>query len=375
MQIGLNKTKTLMREDERAYKKKKRMLLLAAAAICLFSLCVKTVEAGLMPPMEVLAAYKTWIHVNLGKWFGWPIYLRRAQLIAEIPSYYDAVSRLKITIITFACGALLAMAGSIFQSVFRNPMAAPTMLGVNAGVGLGILALVLQYGELALSMPFQKYVYCYIGAAGMLALVLAVGKLSSGKKKFSVYDLLIVGAILSQVVSAVRTYYTFSMENDEVLLLQEVTNAIHVDTENISFLFLGTVLVFSMVPIWLVRFSFNAICFDHDEARSMGIHTGAMRIFSLILGTIMVTAAMVHCGTVGMISLIAPFISRAIFGADFRKIFWGNVLIGGTILVFCRDLTSLIYFTVEGLPIGTIVDFVAVPIFVAILLSQRRVWE
>lgn len=375
MQIGLKETAKQLKIDEHPYRKKMGLMVFVAIAIFLFSLCLKTVETGTISPAEVLANYKAWIHINVGKWFDWPVYLQRNQIIASLPSYYDSVNRLKITIITFVCGGMLSMSGSIFQSVFRNPIAAPTMLGVNAGVNLGILILVLQYDWLALAMPFEKYVYCYVGAAVMLAFVLAAGKLSSGKNKFSVFDLLIVGAILSQVVGAIRTYYTFSMENDQILLLNEVTNALSVNTDNISFLFLGAALLICMVPVYLIRFSFNAVCFDNDEAKSFGINTAAMKIIALLLGTFMITAAMVHCGTVGMVTLIAPFISRAVFGAEFRKVFWGNLLIGGAILVLCRDITAVIYFTAEGLPIGIVVDFVAVPIFVVIMVMQRRVWE
>lgn len=343
--------------------------------IFLGSLCLKTVEVGVIFPIDVLVNYKTWIQINLGKLFDWPIYLHRNQVIAGLPTYYDSISRLKITIITFVCGVMLALAGTLFQSVFRNPIAAPTMLGVNAGVNTGILLLVVQYGAGALMMPLQKYIYCYLGAAIMLALVLVAGKLSSGKNKFSVFDLLIVGSILSQIVSAVRSYYTFSMENDQALILTELTNVMNVNTENISFIFLGCVLIISVIPVYLMRFSLNAICFDNDEARSFGINTGIMKIIALLLGMIMVTAAMVHCGSVGMISLMAPFISRAMFGADFRKVFWGNLFIGGTMLLLCRDIVSLIHFGEDGMPIGTIVEFVAVPIFVIILITQRRVWE
>lgn len=375
MQIGLKETKRQIQLDEKGYKRNMRLLTGGVVLLLLVSLCVQTVGRGLNAPMDVLQAYKTWIHLSLAEQFNWPIYLQKSSIIDEIPIYYDAVNRLKITAITFACGAMLAMSGALFQSVFRNPMAAPTMLGINTGVNLGILFLVLNYGGRALFMPFQKYVYCYICAAIMLLLVLGAGKLSSGKKKFSVFDLLIVGAILSQIAGAVRSYATFNMSNEMVLILNQVTNAIRVNVENVSFLFLGGVLIICLVPSYLIRFSFNAVCFENDQSKSFGIRTGAMKLFALVIGSIMATAAVAHCGTVGMISLIAPFISRAIFGADFRRLFWGNLLMGGAMLVVCRDIAAMIYFITQGLPLGIIVDFVAVPIFTAILVMQRRVWE
>lgn len=371
MQIGLKETRRQMRLDERAYKKKMRLLTGAVILVLLASLCVQTVERGVNSPADVLTAYKTWIHLSLAQQFDWPIYLQKSRLIDQIPIYYDAVNRLKITVITFICGAMLAASGALFQSVFRNPMAAPAMLGINTGVNLGILFLVLAYGGAALSMPFEKYIYCYTCAAAVFLLVMGAGKLSSGKKKLSVFDLLIVGAILSQIVSAVRSYFTFSMDNDLILVLNQITNAIRVNVENISFVFLAIAALVSLVPMYLIRFSFNAVCFENDQSKSFGLRTGAMKIFALAAGCVMATAAMVHCGTVGMISLIAPFVSRAIFGADFRRLFWANVLIGGAMLVICRDIAAVIYFTAQGLPLGIVVDFVAVPIFTIILVYCR----
>ena len=89
----------------------------------------------------------------------------------------------------------------------------------------------------------------------------------------------------------------------------------------------------------------------------------------------MIAAAMIHCGAAGMISLIAPFISRGLFGAEYRGQFWGNLLIGGGVLVICKDIVGLIPFSSSALPLGTIVDFVMLPIFVMIIVSKRRVWS
>ncbi|MEA4921822.1 MAG: iron ABC transporter permease [Eubacteriaceae bacterium] len=375
MQIGLSDTKTIIEKDSMPYRKKLKILVVICIAVILVSLCLETIQRGVISPLKVVENYRLWMEYSFKKATGGNLYLLKQEIEANGTVYYDVISRLKITAITFICGIMLAMSGSIFQSVFRNPMAAPTMLGVSTGVNLGILILVLQFGGFAVNMPLEKYVYCYIGAAVMLAIVIGLGKLSSGKNKMSVYDLLIVGAIVSQLVGAVQTYITYNMENDELLLYQEISRAISVNTDNISFAFLGIAVLVCIIPMYMIRFSFNAVCFDNDDSRSMGVNSGAMKLATLILGTFMITAAMVHCGTVGMITLIAPFISRGVFGAEYRKVFWGNLLIGGILLVVCRDVASMITFNAEGLPLGTVVNFVTVPIFVIIMIKQRRVFE
>ena len=376
MQIGLKQTQEIHRTDTRAYRKK--LLLLAGALVLLFfaSLCIRVSSPGVISPADTLINLKTWMHLSLGEWLNWPISLQKLQIIEGLPDYYETVSAFKINLITVICGMMLALSGAVFQGVFRNPIAAPTMLGVSSGVEMGILILVLLHGAKAYTMPLEKYVYCYIGAAIMLVLVIVMGKLASGKNKFSVIDLLLVGAILSQIAGAVSTYLSYTMDDETVLIYREVSSAIYVNTDSSAFVFLAGAFLLSMVPMYFMRFSFNVLCFDNDQSYSMGINPRIMRFAVLIFGTVMITAAMVHCGAVGMISLIVPHISRYIFGAEFGRLFYGNLLIGGGILLLCRAVSSLFYFGYSGnLPIGVIVSLVCAPIFVVMMVKQKRGWE
>jgi iron complex transport system permease protein len=354
------------------------MLLLAAGVlfVSLFSLCVKTTVPGLIAPGDALRNLYEWIHLSVSRAQGGGAWARRFEIIDGLGgSYYDSISRFLISIITFACGMMLALSGNIFQSVFRNPIAAPSMLGVASGVQVGIIVLVLRYEFAAEGLPLEKYKYCYFFALAMLALVLVAAKLSSGSKKFSVFDLLIVAAIVQAIIGGVTSFFTYGMDNDLALALQNVSNAVRVNTEPISLYVLGAVFLISVIPFFLLRFSFNAVCFDSDESGSMGVNTRLVKFVSLALGSLMMTAGMVHCGSVGMISLIVPFIARAVFGAESKKLFWGNLLIGGLILLICRDIAAFIPFAETGLPIGAVVQFVAMPVFVLILFSGRRTWE
>ncbi len=364
---------TLIRYEKTAVRKKLLVIFAAAALIFFVSVCERSDFQGFYSPATVIENIKMWISLAGAKGVAGDI--SKLQAASELAGYLDTVYRVKLCTVTFVCGMVLAMAGMLFQNVFRNPIAAPTMLGVNTGVNLGIIALISSYGAVAAYMPFQKYIYCYTGAVIMLAAVLAVGKLSSGSGRFSVYDLLIAGAILSQIAGAGVTFYLYNSDNDAALVYQQISKAIYVDTQPVSLIFITAAAAVTLIPVYMARFSFNAVSFEDSEARSLGIKPAAVKITALILGTFMVTAGMVHCGSAGMVSLIVPFISRSIFGADFRKLFTGNILIGGAVLLLCRDIASFFPFGGYGLPIGTVVDFVAMPVFVIILVKQRRTWE
>ncbi|MDR2486379.1 MAG: iron chelate uptake ABC transporter family permease subunit, partial [Clostridiales Family XIII bacterium] len=122
-------------------------------------------------------------------------------------------------------------------------------------------------------------------------------------------------------------------------------------------------------------FSFNIVALDSDEAGSMGLDTRTVRLVSIVLGSVMAAAAMIHCGMVAMVSLIVPFLSRGIFGVESRRLFWGNLLLGGLMLLLCKDIAALIPFPGEGMPVGAIVELVAIPAFIAVLATRRRTWE
>jgi iron complex transport system permease protein len=359
-----------------SHKRKMQVLAIAIVVVFLLSMIVKTTVPGVNSPLAAFRNFFTWIELNMAHLFGWPVWLDRFNVIEALGgSYYDTVSRFLISVITFVCGMLLALSGNIFQSVFRNPIAAPAMLGVGTGVSIGLIVLVLTYGTAALTMPVEKYEYCYLFALIMLGSVLLIAKLSGGRRKFSVFDLLIVASIFSTVVGGIIGFFSYGMDNDLALVLADLSNAIVVNTEPVSFAALGIVSLISLVPFFLLRFSFNAVCFDNEESSSMGVNTRIIKFISLILGSLMVVAAMVHSGSVGMISLMVPFVSRSIFGAESRNLFWGNILIGGLVLLICRDIAAFIPYGNHGFPIGGIVQFLSMPVFILILISGRRTWE
>ena len=375
MQIGFDNTKLVIKQDQSLYRKKLGVLALISIFVFIFSLFIKQLEVGLISPTDIFANYKAWIQINVSNWMNTPTHLYKEQIIDSLTYYHGSIWRLKVTIISFTCGVLLAMSGAIFQTVFRNPIATPTMLGVNAGAGMGTLIFVLVYGGFASSMLKEKYIYSFVGAVMMFGIILITGKISSGKKKFSIFDLLIIAAILSLIFDAVESYILFEADNDFILLHRQVSDVMSVDINNEAFILLSVVTIISIIPIYLLRFTFNTLSFENDEAKSLGIDIGILKILVTFLGTVMITAAIVHCGLVAMMSLITPFISRAIFGADFRKMFWGNMIIGGTLMLVCRDIASIINFSVDGLPVGTVVSIAAMPIYVVIMVSQRRTWE
>jgi iron complex transport system permease protein len=206
--------------------------------------------------------------------------------------------------------------------------------------------------------------------------VILAGKRLSGKgKPFDIVTMLLIGSILAQLIGFAVSYETlFVMEPDVYEIYITLSQMLVVDTSWISWMALGIAALVSIIPVCLLRFRMNALAFDEAEVKLFGINFTMLRAIALICGAIMILAAQVHVGAVGMISLIVPFMSRSWFGVEFSKQFAGNVCISMIFLLVCRDIADLIPFVGAGIAIGSVVSVVALPLFMLIMAKQMRGW-
>jgi iron complex transport system permease protein len=182
--------------------------------------------------------------------------------------------------------------------------------------------------------------------------------------------------ILSQLISALSSYYILWVADMDVYqTFTELSQMLEVDTSLYSWIVLFIVCAVTLIPVYLLRFRFNALSFTDDETRLMGVNLPALRFVALILGAIMILAAQIHIGAVAMVSLIVPFLSRAWFGCEFRNQLVGNVCISTILLLICRDIADLIPFAYLGIGVGTVVSVAALPIFIFIMARHMRGWE
>ncbi len=291
--------------------------------------------------------------------------------------YHGVEAKAGIIGITLICAVLLAVSGMLYQNVFKNPIAGPGMLGVSSGVSLGMMLMVYLYGAEAFSMQGLRYALCYGFGAAILVFVILAGRRLSGKgKPFDIVTMLLIGSILSQLVGFVVTYVTlFVMDPDVYQQYITLSQMLVVDTSNVSWTVLLIASVVSLAPVVYLRFRLNALAFEEQEVRMLGINFTVLRAVALICGAIMILAAQIHIGAVAMVSLIVPFLSRSWFGCEFRKQLVGNVCISTILLLICRDIVDLIPFVGDGIGIGSAVSMMALPVFLLIMARHMRGWE
>lgn len=365
-----------MRADRAGSRRKSLALAAAILAATLLSLCQGVSAPGTFyTPAQVAGCVAGWLELNVGAVFAPSLALRESEVLAAYPMYFEVATRVVYTVVTLVCGALLALSGMLYQNVFRNPIAAPTMLGVTSGVTCGMVALVAVFGTQALYLTGQRYLYCFVGGLAVLVLVMGLGRLASGPRGLNLVDMLLVGTIVSSLLGTTVSYVVnYRFTDSQWLVYYAVSNATDLDASPFSLAVLAAATLASVGPVAALRFRMNAIALSGQETRLLGIRPTGLRALALASGSLMILTAQTLCGAVSMVSLVVPFLARAVYGSEFRRQMAGNVLIGALVLLVCRDIVSAIPFVGTGVPLGTAVTVVTLPAFAWVMAVFQKQW-
>lgn len=324
--------------------------------------------------LENLKSYALALRLLFARFTDGALFQQRDAAIEAFGSiaYYGALARLRITLVSFVSGAALAIAGAVFQTAYRNPMASPNLIGATAGVGLGNVLVVTLCSAQAYENILLRYKYCYGFTVICVGLVFLLGRLGAGRRSHSVLEMIMAGSVVSQIIRVFSMYLMYELPEEDLLLYQEISLGTYPDTGAVSMAVFFGVMLISILPVVLMRWRLNVLGMDGAEAASAGISAGALRVIAQICGVLMVTCAMIHRGEVGMLSLVIPYIVRRRFGADFRHQCLFSALIGGTLLMLCDLAASFIYIADAPLPVTFVIELVLVPAFLLILARNRR---
>ncbi len=366
----------LYAEEKRIRRRKFMTVLVIALVLSVFSLFVDGGYRQLFDPQEVFACYGAWLSNAKASILG-GAGMSSQDLLAAHPAYYRVISRVNITLMTVVCGAVLAVAGTLYQSAFRNPIASPSMLGVSSAIQLGNALLVLFFGTVASSYLGMRYLICYVCVIAVTVALFVIARLITGKKQpFNIVNLLLVATILNQLIGVVVNYITYFIFDDAAWeVYNSLSEGISPDLSLLSWAVMLVTFAIGIIPVMMLRFRLNGLNFPDPDMKLLGIQPTKLRMLALVCGTVMLMGAQTQMGTVAMLCLVVPHISRMIFGAEFTKQLACNMILGAALLVLCRDVAGLLPVLGPILPISTILNFVVLPFFVWMLAVQQRGWE
>lgn len=273
--------------------------------------------------------------------------------------------RLSRALVAACCGAGLAICGAVLQSLLKNALAEPYVLGVSAGASTGaVMVVVLGIGTGALSLSAGAF----IGAFAAFAFVAFLTNGARGGNQQTI----LAGVAASQLFNAI-TAYTIS------------TSASAQQARDVLFWLLGSfsgvrwpefqlalvvVLIGLAVCLFYAR-ALDAFTFGDDAAASLGIAVPMVRLILFTLTALMTATIVSMAGSIGFVGLVVPHIMRFIFGPLHRTLLVASAL-AGAILMVLADIASRVLIAPQSLPVGVVTAMVGVPFFAVIIFRSRN---
>ncbi|MCJ0897065.1 putative ABC transporter permease protein [Rhodococcus erythropolis] len=272
--------------------------------------------------------------------------------------------RLPRTLLAALCGAGLGLCGAIMQSLLRNPLADPFVLGISSGASTGaVLIVILGVGSGVIGLSSGAF----IGAVISFALVLLLAHAAGGTPD----RVILAGVAATQLFSALTSFIVITSADPE-------------QTRGVMFWLLGSLggadwldvaLCAAVVAVGLVvclthSRALDAFAFGEDAASSLGVNVWRVRV-TLLLATALMTAVIVSvAGAIGFVGLVLPHAARALVGPSHRRLLPASALIGSIFLVWV-DAVARTAIAPQELPAGVVTALVGVPAF-AVILWRRK---
>ena len=264
-------------------------------------------------------------------------------------------------------GGALAVAGTAFQGLFRNPLVSPDILGASSGAALGaVLGIYFSLGVIGIEG------LAFAGGLVAVAAVYVIGSLLHSRDPILVLVLtgVVVGALLGAGVGLVK--YLADPYNQLPAMTFWLLGSLAATTVADLLPLIGPVAVGTIVLIAL-RWRLNVMSLPEDEARALGLATGPFRIAIVAAATLVTSASVATSGIIGWVGLVVPHLARALVGPDFPRLIPTAALLGGGYLLFIDTLARTAA-PVE-IPLGILTAVIGTPFFIWLLAGMQRTWS
>ena len=272
--------------------------------------------------------------------------------------------RLPRALVAALVGATLAVAGVTFQTLLRNPLADPFILGVSGGAACGAaVSTALGFARVPGLVPLVAF-------AGACAATAAVFLLARRRAHTDPTRLLLSGLVLNAFFSAViLVSFALSRQSDLTAALRWMMGTLFGATWR-DVVLLAALLALAMATLTFVANDLRMLAFGEDDAKSRGVDVERIKLIGFAAGSIITGAAVAVSGIIGFVGLLVPHLIRLIWRRDFRFLL-PLCALGGATLVVVADLVSRIVLPSSELPIGAFTAILGVPFFLSLLRRGR----
>lgn len=340
----------MIKENKSTYSAKIIVLLIIMAAVFFYSFLVGRFDLTLKLVIDVILN-----HMGIGENY-WESNVDLVVMNVRLP-------RISLAVLV---GGALSVSGASYQTLFKNPMAAPDILGVSAGAGFGASLAMLNNGSWW-EIQLSAFIFG-------LAAVLAAYVISNIFAERSITVLILAGVVVSSLFQALLSIVKTLADTESQLpsitfwLMGSMSRGSLGDTAMML-----SVALICLTILGIFRNHINVMSAGEDEARTLGVNVTLMKIIIVSCSTLLTVTAVSICGIIGWVGMVIPHIARMLVGADYSRIIPASFLIGGIFLLIIDDIIR----GIEGmeLPIGVLTALIGTPIFVLFLMRLKSGWS
>lgn len=284
-------------------------------------------------------------------------------------------SRFPQTITALVAGAGLSISGLQMQTLFRNPLAGPSELGISSGASLGVAFIILLsgsvggtalikmglFGEIAISIA------AVAGALAIMIMIITISRFVRGN-----VILLIIGVMIGYIATAIIGVLKF-FSNDEDVRAYVIwgLGSFSKVSGNQVYTFLGIMIVLIPLSFLLIK-TLNLMLLGDGYARNLGLNVKRARLYIIVCSCIITAIVTAYCGPIVFLGLAVPHLCRTIFvSSDHRILMPAVTLTGASLALFCNLVARMPGF--EGaLPINSVTALIGAPIVISVLFGKRK---
>ncbi|UKO96906.1 FecCD family ABC transporter permease [Nostoc sp. UHCC 0870] len=272
--------------------------------------------------------------------------------------------RLPRTLVAFMVGVALAISGTIFQGLTRNPLADPGIIGINAGASLAAVTVIILFPAAPIyTLPLSAF-------AGALLMAVLIYSLAWNNGSSPIL-LILMGVGLSAIASAFTSLMiTFGEIYSVSDALVWLAGSVYGRTWEQVFSFLPWLIVFVPMALTLAR-HLNALNLGDDVAKGLGSRVEWQRGLLVLVGVALAGAGVATAGMIGFVGLIAPHLGRQLVGTNHEGLIPTSALLGGVIVV-AADLLGRTLFAPIEIPCGVVTAAIGAPYFLYLLIRNRK---
>ena len=268
--------------------------------------------------------------------------------------------RIPRTLGCLLAGAALACSGAIIQTVLANPLAAPNIIGVNSGAGVGAALCCALFPTAAAALPFASFAGAFAG----VMLVLLIAERAGASRITLVLAGVAISGMFSACIDAVLTVYPdaligysdFRIGGMANLTVQRIAPA-------------GWMIVFCLAAAFVFSNEMDVLALGSDTAQSLGLPVRRVRVLLLMIAAALAGAAVSFAGLLGFVGLIAPHMARRLVGSEGRFLLPACAFGGAALLTVC-DILARVLFAPYELPVGIVLSLAGGPFFLRLLFRR-----